>query len=317
MMEKDFDLSGVEPARREEVMRRARILDEYIAIWRPSAAIRTNFADRLDISPSHLVVLASIWRNTRNPAAIPGAHSKSQRSPIHRIDSQAVNIMNETIAKLGPLARRKDVVKKVTEQCDAAGVATPSASTITNALALAKTTHTAPLKLDPEILIGDCLVRLPVANAQMLTMPQMMVALILPQRHIFAIDVSFDPSRPPSLSKLMEALDNVTMASGEKLKLRAPHASPIERARIGAMSRNESTGRPAFSRIMGNSFGGVGIVHHIAKAKSPDALLRGRHAKPINVEQARQIISDAIEDHNRSMMPLPAKGVTVLAKGGD
>lgn len=302
-MENEIDLSGVEPARREEIMRRATILDEYIGIWRPSAAQRKVFADRLDISPSHLVVLASIWRNSRNPAALPGARSKNRHSPVHRIEGQAAKIMNDTVSKLGLLARRKDVVREVAERCSAAGVATPSASTITNAMALAKTNHTAPLQLEPEILIGDCLVRLPVANSQMLTMPRMMVALALPQRRILAVDISFNPGQTPSLSKLMEALEAVTAYSGEKLQLRAPHASPIERATIGAISRDEGIGRPAFSRIMGKSIGKVGIVHHVAKAKSPDALLRGRHAKPINVEQAKQIIFDAIKDHNQSMMP--------------
>lgn len=313
-MKKDFDLSAVEPARREEITRRAAVLDEYIAIWRPSATQRKVFADRLDISPSHLGVLASIWRNTRNPAAIPGARSKNRHAPVHRINDKAVKIMEAAIEKAGPLARRKDVVSEVTEQCNLAGIATPSASTITNAMTLAKTKHTAPLSLEPEILIGDCLVRLPVTNAQLLTMPRMMVAVALPQRHILAVDICCNPRQTPSLSRLMEALESVTTSSGLNLQLRAPHASPIERATIGAISRDESLGRPAFSRIMGKSIAGVGIVHHVAKAKSPAALLRGRHAKPISVEQAERVILGAIEDHNRSMSPLPSNGVGILAK---
>lgn len=142
-------------------------------------------------------------------------------------------------------------------------------------------------------------------------MPRALLAVSLPHRRILAVDVSCASARTPSLSKLMDHLETATITDGNPVKLRAPHCSPIERATIGAMSREDAIGKPTLSRILGHRIGDLAVMYQAGKSKSAGKLLRGRHACPISPADALNAINTAVDVHNARLAPLPEEDILI------
>ena len=129
-MENEIDLTGVDPARWPEIRRRVEILDEYVAIWRPTADVRQEFSARLGVAQSHLMYLARIWRQSRNASILPGARAKNKVATPRRIAPRAFEVARSVIRELGPIARRKDILQNVKLRCLQEGLDSPSNSTV-------------------------------------------------------------------------------------------------------------------------------------------------------------------------------------------
>lgn len=310
-MEKDLDLSGVDPARWPEIRRRVAILDEYVAIWRPNKILRGEFAQRLGVAESHFMHLASVWRHNRSAAAIPGARSRNVDKVVRRVSPRALQLARDAISALGPMARRKDVITEVNRLCAFEGVATPSNSTITNLLTEARAASNASMGLEPEILIDECLFKIPVLDGDRLTMPRALLAIALPERRIVAFDATFETDQLPSLATLMERLEADASSKGVSLPLRAPHRSPMERIAIGAASRDMAVGKPTINRILGLRIGDLDVVYQAGRASKPAKMLRGRLATPVNAADAALAVDGAIAVHNARMPALPASGIAI------
>ena len=295
------DLTGVDPARWPEIRRRVTILNDYVALRRPPQAVRRRFARRIGLSESQLMHLARVWRLGRDAARIPGAHSRTSVRKPRRIPARSVEIMRETIGELGSLARRKDVLAEVTRRCAAEDVAVPSDSTISNMLAEARSEIEHPNDLEPEILIDECSVTLPVATGGASAMPRLLIAITLPQRRIVATEISFDPLRAPAILNLMRSIAGVTDHSRAPVRLRAPHLSVEERMAIGAIGIEEGRGLPTLSRVMGGRLGGLRVIYQVSKARAGETLTAARHASTLNRHDATIAIGDAVASHNVKM----------------
>ncbi|MDR6145972.1 hypothetical protein QE363_001765 [Sphingomonas sp. SORGH_AS870] len=179
-MEKEIDLTGVDPARWPEIRRRVAILDEYVKLWRPTEKVRKDYAKRMGVALSTFMNIARIWRESRSAASLPGARAGNRLPSVRRIDQRSVEIMREAITDLGPSSRRVDVLNEVERRCTAAGIARPSNSTITNLLDKMRGNTDATMDLAPEILIDEFAVKLPAGRGNDVYMPHVLVAVALP-----------------------------------------------------------------------------------------------------------------------------------------
>ena len=298
-MKQDIDMSGVDPARLNEARRRIAILDEFTAMHRPSLVVRTEFARRIGLSVSQFLMLARVWRTTRDAAAVPGSRSRNARAGSRRLPARPLEIMRETIEALGPMARRKDVLHEVGRRCAAEGVAPPSDSTIANELADARARMAEATEFAPEILIDECVARLPVARGGAVVTPHLLLAIVLPERRIVAAEASVDPATPPSPTKLMTTLDagDPVVAA---LRRRAPHHPEVE----GGSGPGPVVGGPSLSRVLGNRLGDLSILHRASMARPGASLAAARHASPLGLRDAAKVIASAIAAHNATVPPL-------------
>ncbi|BCA58128.1 hypothetical protein [Sphingomonas sp. HMP6] len=296
-MQKDIDLSGVDPARWPEIRRRVGILDEFVAVHRPPLEVRAAFASRMGLSVSQFLMLARVWRTTRDASAIPGARSRNAVATTRRLPARPLEVVRETIDALGPTARRRIVLAEVARRCAAESVATPSDSTVDNLLADARANMVSTPDVAAETLIDECAVKLPVAQGAEIIMPRLLIAIALPSRVIMATRVSCDPDIPPSFPDLLTQLDAIGAAIPP---IRAPHYNDDQSG--PDQSGNPADDRPSLRRVLGNRLGNLQIVHRASMARPGTALVASRHASAITTADAVAAIGAAVSAHNARLV---------------
>lgn len=121
-----YNIDFVPPHRREEVLRRIRLLDAYIEQGRDKGSA-ADFADELGLSVAQFFNLARIWRKGKDPSALFGA---SRPSVEHdRLSDGQRNVILEAISRL-PDAAHEDVARLASEIAKKQSVEMPVFSTI-------------------------------------------------------------------------------------------------------------------------------------------------------------------------------------------
>lgn len=296
-MEKDIDLTGVDPARWPEIRRRAVLLDEYVGLKERPLGVRREYADRMGLSLSHFMQVVKIWRGSRSAAHLPGARSKVGIAKPRRLPPRTIEMVQGTIRDLGPMARRVTVIAEVQRRAATMGIDPPSNSTITGFLSDARADMNGPADLEPEILIDDCSLKLPVASGNSVVMPRVLMAMRLPEREILDLEVSFDPDEAPSAAVLADKLSARMDATARVLPKRAPHLDPAIGMAIGAQT-DSPTGAPTLNRVLGAKLGDIDVVYQLSKARASESLLNARHSRRIGPVDAINAIRRAVVAHN-------------------
>jgi hypothetical protein len=169
--------------------------------------------------------------------------------------------------------------------------------------------------VEPEILIAECVLKIPVQHDGGIAMPRVLLAMLLPERRILAADIAFDPDSPTSLTKVLEGVEKAEAPGAPQLPLRAPNRSPLEREIIGAVSATEGTGKPTLARMLGPQLGDIPVSYKAATALSADRLLAARHSTAIGPEDATRAIMEAVDKHN-GRMPAPSTAGFTAGIGG-
>ena len=304
----DTEMSGVDPARRPEIRRRVAIVREFAALRRPPKKVRQTYARRMGLSESQFLHLVQVWRISREAVCMPGARSRLATKRSRRIPAASLDVARAAIQELGPLARRKDVLEKVALLSRELDLVKPSDSTVSNMLAEARAAAGGAADMDPELLIDECTIKLPVQSNKDVVMPRVLIAVVLPERRIVAFEVSFDPEQAPALDRLMRKVEAAVSVSGVPLRVRAPHCNRTERAMIGAIPRGKGHNLPSLGRVMGSSIGDLSVVYQVSKARPSHTLIAARHATALEPDEAARIIAEAVTAHNANVPPLSASG---------
>lgn len=302
------DMFGVDPARRPEIRRRVAIVREFAALHRPPEKVRRAYARRMGLSESQFMHLVQVWRVHREAVSLPGARSRLATKRPRRIAAASLDVARQAIEELGPLARRKDVLEKVASRCRELDLVKPSDSTISNMLAEARAAYGTAADMEPELLIDECTIKLPVQGNGGVVMPRVLLAVLLPERRIVACEISFDPEQAPALGGLMRKVEAASSGGGVPLRVRAPHCSRTERAAIGAISRGKGHNLPSLGRIMGSRIGDLSVVYQVSKARPGHTLVAARHATALQPAESARIIEEAVAGHNANVPPLPDAG---------
>jgi hypothetical protein len=130
-MGEDLDWSGVPAGLFPEVKRRVAILEAYLALPKPTKNDRRDAMSQLGLRHAMFYRMLRYWKQTRNPAELPGARKDRCAGRNRKLLLPAVEqIIAEVLACLGPSARPEAIVGEIRRRCSDAGVRPPSRMTI-------------------------------------------------------------------------------------------------------------------------------------------------------------------------------------------
>lgn len=130
-MGEDLDWRGVPAGLLTEVKRRVAILEAYLALPKPTKNDRREAMSQLGVRHAMFYRILRDWKQTRNPAELPGARKDKCAGRNRKLLPPRVEqIIAEVLASLGPSARPEAIVAEIRARCSAAGVRPPSRMTI-------------------------------------------------------------------------------------------------------------------------------------------------------------------------------------------
>lgn len=303
----ELDMSGVDPLRHAETLRRIAILRRYVSLTRPSAKQTEAHAVELGMSRSQFYRLAKAWRLHKDPRLIAGGSERgSKRNRVDGVSDEAKAIVADVIDELGADARQADIVRLASEHCGEAYVPSPSRGALWTYVMDARSDggqH--PSLARPEIIVGRIWAKVPSRHGDDIVFPQISLVLELPSRRILGTDLSFDPDAPPRSSRaLARALDRFSIDAQAVLIMDEGDA-----AHLRAEAPTLLAGRPApvvrppanlLSKFLGRRVGGMAIIYRPNMA-STERLLRSQINSPAEPDIAAQHIERAIKRHNAAL----------------
>jgi hypothetical protein len=309
---KELDLSGVDPLRRAEVLRRIGVLDRYLGLSDPIATDAASHADEIGIGVQQFYRLARIWRIHRDPGLVGAGKRGGRRTRRGGVASEAATIVADVIRETGAQASQSIILERVAERCEAAGVKAPSRGAVWTYVMDARSTG--PFRGDgpARIAVGRIWAKLPVAVGDRAIFPEVSLALLLPDRLVLGFDISCNMHHRASPSLALArgfaaakgGLDAVAVLAdaGDVDDLSAVHL-----ARLGTLP---TPSQRSVSRIMseqlGRSIGRLGIMHRVHRAKA-ERLLKAGSARPVDCDAARAEIERAVSAHNDALKAGAAK----------
>jgi hypothetical protein len=130
-MGENLDWSGVPAGLLAEVKRRVAILEAYLALPKPTKKDRSDAMSQLGVRHAMFYRMLRAWKQTRNPAELPGARRDKCAGRNRKLLPPTVEqIIAEVLVSLGPGARPETIVTEIRARCSAAGVRPPSRMTI-------------------------------------------------------------------------------------------------------------------------------------------------------------------------------------------
>ncbi|MGB7407289.1 MAG: hypothetical protein WA908_02190 [Pontixanthobacter sp.] len=157
-MSNNFDLTHVEPHRRDEVMRRIAAIQRFNKVkGRKAAALG---AAELGLSITSFYRLAAVWKLTRDAAKLPGQWKKA---PANRLAEEQKAVISKAVESK-PEGRLMEVVETAIELGKASDVTMPTKKTMSEQIhRLRKGTM---LELPPHAthVIDHCVIDVPIAQ---------------------------------------------------------------------------------------------------------------------------------------------------------
>lgn len=293
----ELDLSGVDPLRWDEVRRRVAVIRSYLAIPHPTKGDRQAHADRLDRSVNQFMALVRAWRQHRSAARIAasGTHRRRHRSPGHlSVDPVARRIAADAIEELGTDATLSSLSRLVRTRCEARGVTPPSDSTIWN---MVRAERRGRASGETGVVIGTCMVRLPVATPQSTSQPMLTLAVRASDKAILA--ASLGTADWTSAGQALAAA-NAEQGSArvDRDLIGQRHAAGLS---AGVEAVTGAASRSALSRILGLGIDDLPLIYRPAKAAPAERLLTTREDRPLSPADARALIVAAVSRHNAAM----------------
>jgi hypothetical protein len=317
----DFDWSQVPVERRPEVRRRIAVLDRFLAIANPSAQDRRLAAEDIGVSSSMFSALTRAWARDKNPAHLPGAHTRSRDRPAGRsVPPGTEPIIAAVLQELGPVDPSRGI-REVEARCQAAGLKSPTRPTLRRRFRMAADPDApCPSQLMIQgLTIDSCALDLPTTFRESLRAPVVTAAFAEPGGRIVGYRCAFERHSGKGAATLVRNLIRTEpLLLDLNIAITAAHALEwrllielLNDGGVAAETRIQSPSRE-FRRLVGESLGGVRLAQR--RTTNPAADLRAR-AKPLAEATARDIVAEAIGIHNsKRAVPLrPHKANTPSA----
>lgn len=302
---KELDLSGIDPLRRAEVVRRIAVLDRYLELDDPMASDAVSHAAKIGIGVQQFYRLARIWRIHHDPALVGAGKRGGRRTRRGGVAPEAAAIVADVIREIGAQASQSTILERVTERCDVVGVKAPSRGAVWTYVMDARSAGAVRNDGPARIAVGRIWAKLPVAFADRAIFPEVSIALLLPDRLVLGSDISCDPRRRASPSLALARAFATTKGGLDAVSVLADAGdiddlSAVHLARLGTLpTPSPRSVSRVMSERLGRAVGGLGILHHVNRAKA-ERLLKAGSARPVECDAARAEIERAIESHNDS-----------------
>jgi hypothetical protein len=303
---KELDLSGVDPLRRTEVLRRIAVLDRYLELNAPVAADAASHAAEIGVGIQQFYRLAKVWRIHHDPALVGAGKRGGRRTRRGGVEPEVATIVAGVIDEIGAQAPQSAILGRVAERCEAAGVRAPSRGAVWTYVMDARSKGAIRIEGSARIAVGRVWAKLPVEHAGRTVFPEVTVALLLPERLVIGCDISCDPDRPARSSLALAR--GFAKAKGDLVALDVlvdagdlDDISDVHLARVGTLPQvsPRSVAR-IMSEQLGRAIGGIGILHRVHRARA-ERLLRAGSARSLACDDARIEIERAIAAHNDAL----------------
>lgn len=301
---KTVDLSEVDPLRHAEILRRIGIIESYLAIDQSTSIETAKHASDIGLSLPSFYRVAKSWRLHRNPAVLPGAGSwGAKRTWRNGVSAEAKAIVANVIAQLGVSASQAAIHKAVCERCEVAAIAAPSRGAVWTYVMDARAAPDHPLAGEPRLVVGRCWAQLPTDVEGTLTLPEISIAIVLPERLVLGIDLSFDQHAPASAAlSLGQALDALgTLARHLPIEMdigdTATAHTVLHARQEGERVKPVATTSPTVIAALGRDLGGTKLIHR-RRCASMTRLLGSTKNSAIGPSTAIVAIFNAVARHN-------------------
>ena len=157
----EYDLSFVAPHRRNEVVRRIRVLDRFAA--QPGRAAAERGAAELDLGVTQFYRLAGIWRAGRRPEELTGA---GRPRPRRSLASPEQRQIIEAAVAGNPDGVVQAIAARAEELGRAAGVTMPSTNSIRKAIELDRAGRLSPMSpaIGADVVVATCAIDIAVTS---------------------------------------------------------------------------------------------------------------------------------------------------------
>lgn len=203
-----IDLTGVDPERRAETLRRVELVKRYIGLDRPSKQDAEEMAAQIGIGRNQFLLLVRAWREHGRASALPATKRRFQQPATQRykLTPEIEQVITTAIKDVGVDGTKSAIKRAVDDRCRAAGVTPPSANAVVSRLRAAQKQAWAGSPRAGAILIGRCATDLPVVDAQGHLAPAVLaLAVAGDDGRILAFDAGV-AGRPGSIAKVIDIL---------------------------------------------------------------------------------------------------------------
>lgn len=305
------DFSGINPLRVPTARRRLAAIREYLALPDRTADDTIRIGQSIGLSRWAFQRLVKVWTQYKRVELLV----ENKADPTHKkrtIPDRVIEMLRDEIFKAGPDASLKKLKPIIAARCADEGYQAPSSATIDRHLQLARTERPEMMGGEPRIIIGRVSFHLPVkedrTDAIAHPLPQVILAVALPECIVLQYQVSVNLDEPPSVEKLVQDL-----LSGQttEAKARPLMMDPIDRRltrdlfkRFGIkkIDPNKSAVQKEMARAFGAKFGNLIPIYHPNHAKPGRRLVLTRQDEPLTKDEAIAAIENAIAKNNDSRL---------------
>lgn len=308
-----IDLTGVDPERRAETLRRVELVKRYIGLDRPSKQDAEEMAAQIGIGRNQFLLLVRAWREHGRASALPATKRRFQQPATQRykLTPEIEQVIAEAIEDVGVDGTKSSIKRAVDDRCRAVGLTPPSANAVASRLRAAQKRAWAGSPRAGAILIGRCATDVPVLDPSGQLAPAVLaLAVSGGDGRILAFDAGVAGS-PGSIAKVIDILAQAPSREPQVQELLITLPQGPERRRFegafkvaGLMGHVRWVGayvEPA-ATVQGALAGRLGplaltLVRNKENWKFP-LQLRAQAAAPIARSSLPRQIQDLVDAHN-------------------
>lgn len=292
------DLSGVDPLRQAEVMRRIEEVEAYLALPFPTPEDRTAAARRLGIGAPQFSNLVRAWQAGRGPEGLVSIGGKVRQARGPRpggLPPETRAAAEEALSALPVTASHRGAIQAVRRLCAERGTRPPSDGMVAYMrMQILNRTASAP---GPNALIGGrVIVALPVKVCERLLLPELLLALDLRDGAIRAAALDLGGGPSPSFRAELSRLDTSGI---ERIIETFEDADVWDALDAGCRDPQSrfSTGR-MLAKVLGTGIGPVDLVYRPATSLAPERRLRASADEPLDLATLIAVLTAAMAEHN-------------------
>jgi hypothetical protein len=303
-MENEIDLIGVDPARWPEIRRRVAILDDYVAIARPTIRQTDSHATRMGLRRSTFYALARIWREDRDPRKVAGAGAskgRRARNETNDLPQTSTDTICAVIADLGPWAEDRLILRESQVRLAAiGGRASDQAVRLLIEQTRARSTDRSPFPA--AILIERCHLRLPMVIGDKVELPAACLAVAVPENTVIAHRLGSDAD-PPNAGDVLADIRALAIRGAGRRVIIAPGLEH-ELPEGVATAPEDGLESVRLRRVLGGSIDGINFLVQ-RRAVAGNLKPRNRFEAPLRLAEVDVAVKEAIDRHNTARGGMP------------
>lgn len=294
----ELNLAGIHPSRWDEARARARVVQDYLKISRPSAKDRQEYADKLGISSNFFGRLVAAWKVGKNAKGLMVSRNHGMRYNNARLPKRVRAIIGEAINSSKADAPFKDVRHIVESACHREGLKPPSIATLHSYLMRAR--EICPTSSDPRIVIGELTVDIPCfAEDGQVFRPRLMLAVEVASRNIVGhlVSAAHQDLAHVSMVRNIRKAGNLDQITIDNVQLEAIGTEATRRSALVGESKDMI--RRQLSLVMGSRLAGLRLIYRPRTSSRSECTLTTRRGQPLRLESVRAAVALAVIEHNK------------------